>query len=211
MVCLTCVSSVVNRLNHLEDMCDAIQFLKPVRWKVFQCLEVEGENKRTATTKALRNASQLVVTSQEFDAFLLRHAAARPIAESNAVMRASYFLLDEQMRFLDCSGGGKKPSISILENLPLALTQTGFAEAEFLERQGDFYTRIQSVDAASTPASALAPRSTVAYEEEEQRAAAYGACSQSAVMGAADYGATQWQQQASYAPSASACNLASDW
>ena len=32
------------------------------------------------------------------------------VAEDNETMRDSYILMDEQLRFLDCSGGKKVPS-----------------------------------------------------------------------------------------------------
>jgi hypothetical protein len=57
---LTCVSSlhapglhasVVNRKNHLEDMSAQILELRPVRWKIFQCLPVTGENIRGVEEK----------------------------------------------------------------------------------------------------------------------------------------------------------------
>jgi len=46
LMCACASVSVVNSKNHLEDMADAINHLNPIRWKIFQCLEVEGENKQ---------------------------------------------------------------------------------------------------------------------------------------------------------------------
>jgi radical S-adenosyl methionine domain-containing protein 2 len=38
------LNTVVNRLNYAEDMRENIESLDPFRWKVFQVLELEGEN-----------------------------------------------------------------------------------------------------------------------------------------------------------------------
>jgi hypothetical protein len=80
-----------------------------------------------------------------------------PIAEPNAVIRASYFLLNEHMRFLDCSTGGQVPSVSIFDDLPRALSESDFAPREFKMRDGNFHQHMQ----ARPPAAALA----VALEE----------------------------------------------
>jgi hypothetical protein len=54
-------------------------------------------------------------------------------------MRTSYLLLDEYMRFLDCSGGAKTPTKSILEvGVEAALKQSGF-NRELFEKRGGVY------------------------------------------------------------------------
>lgn len=189
------INTVVNSYNCDEDMSAQIISLKPIRWKCFQVLEVEGENKRRGSSKALRNAGKFLVSQEQFDAFLLFHknAACCPVAESNAVMRSSYFLLDEQMRFLDCSTGAKVPSVSIFDDLPRALAESGFAPREFKARDGDFYEHMT----AKPPAAAQA----VAYEKEEQ---------QSDSKQRSEHAKCR-QHHVSRTPPVSACDVVPDW
>ena len=59
--------------------------------------------------------------------------------ESNEMMRSSYLILDEYMRFLDCSKGGKDPSPSILDvGVQAALNMSGFDEKTFFKRGGKY-------------------------------------------------------------------------
>jgi radical S-adenosyl methionine domain-containing protein 2 len=68
-----------------------------------------------------------------------RHKAANPVAESNELMRDSYLILDEYMRFLDCSKGSKEPSKSLLDvGVQDALNKAGFDEQAFYKRGGKF-------------------------------------------------------------------------
>ncbi|KAL9982169.1 hypothetical protein ACROYT_G010980 [Oculina patagonica] len=48
-----------------------IQELGPVRWKVFQCLLVDGEN---CGTDALRHAEKFVIFDEDFSRFVERHS-----------------------------------------------------------------------------------------------------------------------------------------
>eukprot|EP00121_Abeoforma_whisleri_P014094 Awhi_evm1s12999 len=50
-----------------------------------------------------------------FEEFCHRHKSCQPILEDNDLMRNSYLILDEKMRFLNNQQGYKKPSRSILE------------------------------------------------------------------------------------------------
>ena len=61
------------------------------------------------------------------------------IPESNETMKDSYLLLDEKLRFLNCSEGKKLPSESLLEvGVEKALAQSGFREDIFFARGGEF-------------------------------------------------------------------------
>ena len=122
-------------------MIGPIERLKPVRWKVFQCLLIHGEN---AGEGAKRNAEALTVTSEEFQAFLQRHrnsAAVREVLvpEDNETMKDSYLILDEYLCFLNCTTGGKVPSPSIREvSVERALQEAGFDQRMFVERRGEY-------------------------------------------------------------------------
>lgn len=129
------INSVCNKLTWFEDMNSLIDKLKPTRWKVFQVLVLQGEN---AGEDAKRNAETFAISDEQFDAFQQRHKhQACAVFESNDKMRNSYLILDEHLRFLDCSGGGKEPSGSILDvGVQAALSQAGFDQTMFVARGG---------------------------------------------------------------------------
>lgn len=159
------LNTVVCSLNWDEDMTAQVKRLEPQRWKVFQVLLLDNENMggehtvettlpsavssganaTAAATKttitALRDARPLVVTDDQFDAFVQRHAPHIPqlIPEPNNVMQNSYLLLDEDMCFLDCSQGSKVPGESILKvGVHKALQQAGFDHSMFQQRGGEY-------------------------------------------------------------------------
>lgn len=134
--------TVVNRLNVDEDMNEGVAALDPYRWKCFQVLLLEGEN---VGAGALRDARELTVEKSEFDRFCDRHSSQPSmIPEPNDVMQNSYLLLDENMCFLDCSAGGKRPGRSILDvGVNKALAEAGFDSGKFEERGGVFEWRRQ--------------------------------------------------------------------
>ncbi|XP_067873606.1 S-adenosylmethionine-dependent nucleotide dehydratase RSAD2 [Heterodontus francisci] len=131
------INSVINRYNVEEDMNEQIRILNPVRWKVFQCLLIEGEN---AGEEALRHAETFIVSSKDFQRFLDQHKEIKCLVpESNEKMRDSYLILDEYMRFLDCTQGRKDPSKSILDvGVDNAIKFSGFDERMFLKRGGKY-------------------------------------------------------------------------
>lgn len=130
------LNTVVNRLNLNEDMNDSVRKLDPFRWKVFQCLVLEGEN---SGDRDLRDARALTVTDEEFSDFLSRHSdQPSMIPENNSLMMSSYILLDEKMRWLDCSNGEKRVGDSILSPEGLRTLTTGFDNEKFVARGGIF-------------------------------------------------------------------------
>uniref|UniRef100_A0A8D2QKE1 S-adenosylmethionine-dependent nucleotide dehydratase RSAD2 n=1 Tax=Zonotrichia albicollis TaxID=44394 RepID=A0A8D2QKE1_ZONAL len=131
------INSVINRFNVEEDMNEQIKALNPVRWKVFQCLLIEGEN---SGEDALREAEKFVISDEDFDRFLDRHKnVSCLVPESNQKMRDSYLILDEYMRFLNCRNGRKEPSKSILDvGVEAAIKFSGFDEKMFLKRGGKY-------------------------------------------------------------------------
>ncbi|NXN28603.1 RSAD2 protein, partial [Nycticryphes semicollaris] len=131
------INSVINRFNVEEDMNEQIKALNPVRWKVFQCLLIEGEN---SGEDALREAEKFVISDEDFEQFLDRHKdVSCLVPESNQKMRDSYLILDEYMRFLNCRNGRKEPSKSILDvGVEAAIKFSGFDEHMFLKRGGKY-------------------------------------------------------------------------
>ncbi|CAG9862017.1 unnamed protein product [Phyllotreta striolata] len=129
------INTVVNTYNYEEDMTEQLLELNPIRWKVFQCLLLEGEN---VGPEALRNAERFYISNELFNEFLERHKSVKCLVpESNEKMQNSYLILDEYMRFLDCTAGSKQPSKSILDvGVSNALLFSGFDEAMFKKRGG---------------------------------------------------------------------------
>ncbi|KAG8681886.1 Radical S-adenosyl methionine domain-containing protein 2, partial [Ceratobasidium sp. 394] len=141
------LNSVITKYNYEEDMNESIAQLAPFRWKVFQVLLLEGEN-NGADNGALRDARDLLITKDQFQSFLDRHKDQTCLVpEDNDAMRDSYLNLDEEMRFLDCSEGGKTPGRSILDvGVQQALQDAGFDDKMFVERGGIFdWTREKTV------------------------------------------------------------------
>lgn len=130
------LNTVVCRLNWEEDLSDHIRNLDPYRWKVFQVLLLGNEN--SGRPGELRDATDLTVTDQQFWSFVHRHDTIECLVpEPNNLMQNSYLLLDEHMRFLDCSSGAKIPTSSILDvGVEAALQQAGFDHRAFHERGG---------------------------------------------------------------------------
>ncbi|XP_029451678.1 radical S-adenosyl methionine domain-containing protein 2 [Rhinatrema bivittatum] len=131
------LNSVINRFNVEENMNEQIKAINPVRWKVFQCLIIEGEN---SGEDALREAERFIISDEEFNLFLERHRGISCLVpESNQKMRDSYLILDEYMRFLNCRNGRKDPSKSILDvGVENAIRFSGFDEKMFLQRGGKY-------------------------------------------------------------------------
>ena len=81
------VNTVVNALNHQEDMTPLMHALMPDRWKVLRMLQVV--------------TSDLAVSSENFLAFVARHDAFHDVmcVEGNDDMTESYIMIDPLGRF----------------------------------------------------------------------------------------------------------------
>lgn len=133
------MNTVVCSLNWQEDMTEHVRQLEPKRWKAFQVLLLQGENSGSVPGE-LRDARPMLVSDEQFWSFCHRHSSFdQLVPEPNDVMQNSYLLLDEDLRFLDCSNGGKVPTESILTvGVERALQQSGF-DAHMFEQRGGFY------------------------------------------------------------------------
>jgi len=166
------INSVINVHNVDEDMGAAIMELRPKRWKVFQCLLISGEN---AGGNALRDARSLVITDEQFRDFLQRHQCVSCIVpEDNLRMKDSYLILDEELRFLNCTGGAKTPSESIRDvSVARALQQAGFDARMFVERGGVYSWRREDLvsDDIEELAKAVSHKQPSPVEEREDTGA----------------------------------------
>ena len=134
------INTVVCSANWKEDLSEMIETLDPVRWKVFQCLLIEGENCGDIDSKKMRDATDQVVTNEQFQYFLNTHKHIKCLVpESNDAMRNSYLILDEYMRFLNNTNGKKEPTKSILDvGVKAAMDKSGFDHKEFIKRGGKY-------------------------------------------------------------------------
>ncbi|TPX60818.1 hypothetical protein PhCBS80983_g01527 [Powellomyces hirtus] len=128
------VNTVVNRFNYREDMNDSIGQLQPFRWKCFQVLLDESENNGDGT---LRDARPLLISKAEYETFIANHAGQPSlIQEPNDIMRSSYLILDEYMRFLG-KEGDYAVSDSILDvGVQKALQSVLWRQSRFYQRDG---------------------------------------------------------------------------
>jgi radical S-adenosyl methionine domain-containing protein 2 len=132
---------------------------------------LDGEN-TGKDTGSIRDARELVITNEQFQAFLDRHKdQSSLVPESNEAMKDSYLLLDEEMRyvvifvylrshaecfcgrFLNCCDSSKRPGRSLLNvGVQEALKDAGFDEKAFLERGGIFdWTRDKESEDTKIP------------------------------------------------------------
>ncbi|KAF2759856.1 IFN-inducible and antiviral protein [Pseudovirgaria hyperparasitica] len=129
------LNTVVCNLNWQEDMNKHISALAPFRWKCFQVLIVNGEND---SPERLRDATNFLITNEQYQQFITRHAGQKSIVpESNRVMAKSYLILDEYMRFLDRDG--RQPSKSILEVGVQKALKSVFWDVESFKERGGIY------------------------------------------------------------------------
>jgi radical S-adenosyl methionine domain-containing protein 2 len=98
---------------------------------VFQVLTVARENDSAQTLKDVR---KFRISDEEFEAFCARHRGQGALVEGlNRIMKSSYLILDEYMRFLDREG--REPNGSILEvGVERALEEVFWDEEGFEER-----------------------------------------------------------------------------
>ena len=92
------VNTVVNRANHTEDFRSFILDMKPERWKIFQALQVGGQNDA--------RISEFTITDHEFKQYVERNRGIenngiRVVPENNDLMTGSYVMIDPLGRFFD--------------------------------------------------------------------------------------------------------------
>ena len=104
------INSVVTAQNFDEDMSDFIRQLAPQRWKVFQALQIDGQNDL--------DAAFIRCPDLAFEFFKRTHAGLkaqgiRTVFEGNDDMTASYAMVDPYGRFYDNIEGAYRYSEAI--------------------------------------------------------------------------------------------------
>lgn len=132
----TKINTVVNRMNHREDMSPFISASGIARWKILQIMPVAGQNDF--------HIGELTITSAEFDGFVNRHHSVsdhgiRVVPEPIHQIRGSYCMIDPQGRFFDSSSGSHFYSDPILEaGAARAFRQVSFDQIAFNARGGEY-------------------------------------------------------------------------
>jgi len=128
------VNTVVTRINLEDDMRPLIRKLRPQRWKVFQVMQVRGQNDDVV--------APLMVTEPEFARYVARHReldteGLGPVAESTRDLTGSYLMLDALGRFFSNRTGGHVYTESLLSvGVWEALRQVEWDVAGFMSRSG---------------------------------------------------------------------------
>lgn len=125
------LNTVVNLLNHQENLSLVIRRFAPDRWKILRMLPVVNQ--------------RLVVSDEQFAAFVARHSSFANIltAEDNQDMRESYLMVDPYGRFFQNSlmiaGQGYTYSQPILEvGVAAAFAEMTFDTERFSARYSLF-------------------------------------------------------------------------
>ena len=127
--CRLKINTVVSSVNHHTDMTAAIEQMGPERWKVFRFLPVIGENEY---------ATDMVITSSEYSAFIQKHLHLKPVVEDNHDMRRSYLMVDPAGYLLDDSNGDKRPLLNLLSPQTESTANPGFELQRYLGRDGAY-------------------------------------------------------------------------
>ena len=123
------LNTVVTAQTWQEDMSDLVRVIAPERWKVFQVLRVVGENDG--------DVEPLLITREQFQAFVERHREFVPVAEDNDAMTDSYAMIDPLGRFYGNTAGFHQVSAPILDiGVEAALASVGFESTRLKARDG---------------------------------------------------------------------------
>jgi radical S-adenosyl methionine domain-containing protein 2 len=135
------LNTVVTDVNALDDMSHLVELIQPVRWKIFQVLEIEGENQGSV--------EPLLVDDRQFADYVQRHKAAlsgnpeiQIVAEDNDAMICTYAMLDPLGRVYTNAGGRYNYSTHTLLETDFASAwadvSAGFDAGAFEKREGSW-------------------------------------------------------------------------
>jgi len=135
------LNTVVTRINALDDMSNLVGLIEPDRWKIFQALEIEGENQCSV--------GPLLIDRQQFEDYVKRHREAlsgnpeiKIVAEDNDAMISTYAMLDPLGRLYTNAGSQYNYSTHTLLETDFATAwaevSSGFNEDAFENREGSW-------------------------------------------------------------------------
>lgn len=132
-------NTVVSALNKNENFSAFINAVNPMRWKVFQVLEIEGENNQ--------NFEELMISNTDFNVFCSNHRNElnNPdilISEHTELIKGSYLMINPDGCFFDNLTGSYRVSDPILKvGVEKALSQIQFDFERFISRNGNYYLK----------------------------------------------------------------------
>jgi radical S-adenosyl methionine domain-containing protein 2 len=130
------LNTVVCTHNVSDDMTDLVLELRPLRWKIFQVLRVDGQNDDMF--------DELEISTDAFGDWLARHEHLQDygvqfVPESNDLMRGSYAMLDALGRFYSNTDGSHNYGPALTEvGVLRAWNSVQFLEDRFIERGGEY-------------------------------------------------------------------------
>ncbi len=130
------INTVVNSVNCEEDLTSFIQLAKPERWKLFQVLQVKGQNDA--------HIAKFEISTEQFEAYVQRNHTVEShgitvVPENNEAMTESYVMIDPAGRFFDNTQGFYRYSESILKiGVAEALKQVSIDPDRFRKRGGEY-------------------------------------------------------------------------
>lgn len=123
--CKLKINTVVSKLNLNEDFNSFYETVKPDRIKIFQVL------KPNVCTKNCYD--DLLISSSEYNSFLLRHSTFDVVSENNSDMTSAYYMLGSDGCFWDNATGEKSPSI-LSVSVESALTSVFVDDEKYKKR-----------------------------------------------------------------------------
>jgi radical S-adenosyl methionine domain-containing protein 2 len=129
------VNAVVTSLNKNEDIRPLIRKIDPDRWKVFQVMQVAGQNDK--------KVKSLLIRDEEFLEYKLRNTivlkdGSNTVFETNDEMKDSYIMIDPTGRFFHNSKGKYESLRTDFSSLSCALNHLHFDIDKFIRRGGSY-------------------------------------------------------------------------
>jgi len=129
------INTVVTSLNKNEDMRPLIRKINPDRWKVFQVMQVAGQNDR--------KVKPLLIRDEEFLEYKLRNDivlknSSNTVFETNDDMKDSYIMIDPIGRFFYNSMGKYEYLRTDFSALSCTLDHLHFDIGKFISRGGSY-------------------------------------------------------------------------
>lgn len=145
--CRVKLNSVITSLNWDEDLGALVDAVGPERWKVFQVLEIEGENHETVRP--------LLISGEQFSSFVERHQGRFGdvlVPETNDAILESYAMIDSLGCFFSDSGQKHTYSDPILDvGVERALAQVVYRPEKTAARNGFYDWTRERARPASAP------------------------------------------------------------
>ena len=131
------INSVVNPLNWDENLTEFIQFINPLRWKVFEVHYLKGINDNFFTEFGNLELWQ-------FQSFIGRHRQLNPVYESSKMILDSYCMITPDGRFYQDTNHQHNYSQPILDiGVIEAFQQIDYLENKYHERNGEYFKKLR--------------------------------------------------------------------